>query len=145
MSMSTAPQISPETVRSAAGVIVGFQVAAFTLRINREIAVGDKGDKTWLPPADYVNLASMTITLVGFFIAPIVGIYGEPTAATALGLSLVLLACYPFALAGHYELFNREARTLPFPPFPHQEKVAIVITLLAVLAYIILVVTLRLP
>ncbi len=146
--MSTAGQISPDTVRSAAGVLVGFQVAAFTLRINREIEVGDRGGRTWLPAADYVNLVSMTVALVGFFIAPIMGFYGEPTAAKALGLSLVLLACYPYALAGHYELFpgarvepsTGEKRTRDY--CPRQEKSAITVTLLLVLAYLLLV-TLR--
>jgi hypothetical protein len=141
--MGTAGEISPDTVRSAAGVIVGFQVAAFTLRINREIEVGDRGERTWLPLADYVNLVSMTVALVGFFIAPIVGFYGEPTAAKALGLSLVLLACYPYALVGHYELFtgeDREDRTRDY--CPRQEKIAITVTLLLALAYLLLL-TLR--
>jgi hypothetical protein len=35
---------------AAAGVLAGLQITAFTLRINREIAVGREGDLTWLPP-----------------------------------------------------------------------------------------------
>lgn len=123
---------------SAAGVIVGFQVAAFTLRINREIAVGDKGDITWLPPADSVNLVSLTATLLGVFVAPIAGFYSVSTAAAVLGFAMILLVCYPFALAGHYELFNpRTSRS--HARFPLQEKVAIVLGGLLSVTYIILV------
>ena len=44
---------------SAAGVVGGFQVAAFTLRIHREIEVGSEDDLTWLPVADCLNLLSL--------------------------------------------------------------------------------------
>jgi hypothetical protein len=120
-----------------AGVIAGFQVTAFTFRLNRELQMGDHGAPTWLPPADYVNLASLAFTLAAVFVAPIMGIYGEPVAAQALGLSLVLLACYPFALAGHYELFHRRVRTPMY--FPRQEKIAIAVTVVVAVAYIVLV------
>jgi hypothetical protein len=140
-SMSTS-EITLANVWSAAGVIVGFQVAAFTLRINREVAVRERRGQTWLPVADYVNLASLAITLVGVFVAPIIGLYKEIPAARALGLALVLLACYPFAVAGHYELLTfKHPKIDPKDPdyFPRHEKVAIAITLFAILAYILLV------
>jgi hypothetical protein len=137
-SMSTAQQIPLATVWSAGGVIAGFQVAAFTLRMNREIAVGDQQRITWLPPADFVNLASLAITLLGVFVAPISGLYGEVSAAKVLGLSLILLACYPFSLAGHYELFNyRTGRSFGICPF--QERVSIAVTGILSVAYILLV------
>ena len=56
---------------SVAGVLVGFQVAALTLRVNREIDVGSSGDRTWLPVADCVNLLSLSVTLIGVFVLPV--------------------------------------------------------------------------
>jgi hypothetical protein len=47
---------------------VRFQIAAFTLRINREIDMVDAGEPTWLPAADLVNLLSLVVTLLGVFV-----------------------------------------------------------------------------
>jgi hypothetical protein len=58
------------TLWSAAGILVGFQVTALTLRVKREIDVGDRLDLTWLPPADLVNLISLATTLLGVIAAP---------------------------------------------------------------------------
>ena len=33
---------------TATAVLLGFQITAFTWRINREVAMGDKGYITWL-------------------------------------------------------------------------------------------------
>jgi hypothetical protein len=88
---------------SAAGFIVGFQVTAVTLRINREIAVGDRGVVTWLPPADLLNLVSLVVTLIGVFAAPALSVVSPDVAQLTSGFAVVLLAGYPLALAGHYE------------------------------------------
>jgi hypothetical protein len=136
--MSTAPDL--EHLWTAAGLIAGFQLTAFTIRINRAIGLGDQKKTARLPPADYVNLVSWAIILLGVFAAPISGLYGEVIAAKVLGFSFTLLACYPFSLAAHYELFNYRERS--FETFPFQEKVGIAVTGILGLAYIPLV-TLR--
>jgi hypothetical protein len=137
--VGAALQVQVPELWSAAGVIVGFQVTAFTLRINREIAMGDKKEVMWLPPADYVNLLSLMVTLFGVFVAPIMSLYGVSTAAAALGFAMTLLACYPFALAGHYKLFDpQNARKYP-KFFPSQEKIAVGLCGLLGITYIVLV------
>ena len=83
--------------------VVGFSVTAFIFRIGREAKKRDERFLYWLPPADFLLLGSLAVTLIGVFVLPILGA-GLSFALYALGLSLVLLAAYPFALAGHYEI-----------------------------------------
>jgi hypothetical protein len=65
------------TLWSAAGVLAGLQLTAFSLRITREITVGSKGARTWLPLAELLNLLSLLITVLGVFIAPVLSIGGS--------------------------------------------------------------------
>ena len=69
------------------------------------------------------------------FELPILGI-GVDFAANAFGASLILFAGYPFALAGHYELFkskDKEGRKGGHCPF--EEKVVLVVTVIALCLY----------
>lgn len=121
----------------AAGVLAGLQVTAFTLRINREIAVGGRGDVTWLPVADVLNLLSLVAIMLGVFISPVLGIGGAAVPGKAFGLAVLLLVGYPFALAGHYEMFNpRTSRTMTY--FPRQEQIVVSAVVVAVVVYVVL-------
>jgi hypothetical protein len=91
----------------AAGVLIGLQTTAFSARATREIRVGDRGDLTWLPPADMLNLASLVVTAVGVFVLPVLRIGSSALPREALGLGVVLAVGYPFGLAGHYDMYNR--------------------------------------
>jgi hypothetical protein len=135
--MSTAPDIPLEYLWTATGLIAGFQLTTFTMRITRAMDLGGQRMTARLPPADLVNLVSWAIILLGVFAAPISGLYSEVIAAKVLGFSLTLLACYPFALAGHYELFNYRQRS--FETFPFQEKVGIAVTGILGVIYILVV------
>ena len=117
-------------------------MGAFGFRIKREIEMRAIGATYWLPRADFVLLASLAIVLIGVFVLPVLGA-GAAFARYSLGWAFLLLAGYPFALAGHYDLLlgkvpkpiakEREAakRAGKDPPYrTHQENV--VLTLLAV-------------
>jgi hypothetical protein len=117
--------------------LAGLQITAFALRINREVAVGAQGDITWLPLADFVNLISLVVTMLGVFIAPVLGLGGATFPMKAFGLAVLLLAGYPFALAGHYEMFNpRTPRTMTY--CPRQERVVLTVVAVAVVSYVVL-------
>ncbi|MGW1716020.1 hypothetical protein [Streptomyces sp. NPDC002156] len=119
---------------TAAGVVSGFQVTGFALRINREIDVSGKGDITWLPPADILNLLSIAVTMLGVFVAPVLGIGGTTVPVKAFGLSVLLLAGYPFALAGHYDLFNpRTYRSWTY--CPRQERIVLSVVGVSAITY----------
>jgi len=122
------------TLWGAAGVLVGFQITALTLRISREISVGASGDLTWLPVADYLNLLSLSITLIGVFVLPVLDVIGQTAASRLFGLAALLLVGYALALAAHYEMYNpRTARSMTY--FPLQERVAVAAVAVAGLAY----------
>jgi len=120
---------------TAGGVLAGLQITAFTLRITREIAVGREGDITWLPLADALNLLSLLVTMLGVFIAPVLDIGGVALPAKAFGASVLLLTGYPFALAGHYDMYNfRTSRTMAY--CPTQERVVLAVVAVALVGYV---------
>jgi hypothetical protein len=51
--------MTDETVIRLVPPLLALQFASFGWRINREIAVGDAGRRTWLPLPDYINILSM--------------------------------------------------------------------------------------
>jgi hypothetical protein len=112
--VATAQGIGYGPVWTAAGIIVAFFGLAFTLRIKREADIRSRtiGKETvyWLPPAEFVMLASLVVVLIGVFVLPVLGA-GLEFARYALGWGFLLLAGYPLALAGHYEiLFGRVSK-----------------------------------
>ena len=121
---------------TAAGVLIGFQISSFGWRISREADV-DEAVPTWLPPADIVNLISMLVTAMGVFILPLLGLIPSELSQLAFGFAMLLFVSYPFALAGHYDMFHKGPRSFEY--FPRQEKIVIAIIAIAAVTYIILV------
>ena len=122
---------------TAAGVLLGFSVTSFMWRIAQEAHVADRGDISWLPPADIVNLAGMIVIVVGVFLAPLASVFTPRLAAWAFGLGALLFVGHCFALAGHYELYNnRTSRSYQY--FPVQERVVVIVLILVVIAYTVI-------
>jgi hypothetical protein len=122
-------------ILTAAGVLLGFQVTAFTWRVSREVEVG-KADLTWLPVADMLNLSSMLVVVLGVFVLPILNVANLNFMKHAFGFSLLLFVGFPFALAGHYDMYNRNS-TRSMRYFPLQEKIVFMIVLIVAVAYLI--------
>ena len=120
---------------TAAGVLIGFQVTSFVWRISREVEVGKQGDLTWLPPADILNLISMAVAMVGVFVLPILGLADLSFIRFSFGLAVLLFVGYPFALAGHYDMYNNKTPR-SFLYFPFQEKVVVAVIAILVTAYL---------
>jgi len=120
-------EINLSDIWTVAGFLIGLQFAAFTWRVSREIAVAERGDINWLPPADIMNLIAMVITFLGVFVLPIVGIENPNIPRLALVLSIVLFAGYPFALAGHYDLYTKGPRSYAYAT--KHEKIAVLVTI----------------
>jgi hypothetical protein len=120
---------------TAGGILLGFQLTAFHFRLSRELKFRDEGDITWLPWADLFSLISMLIMVLCIFLLPILGI-GLHIAANAFGVSLILFVGYPFALAGHYELFTKRGKdSRKGGHCPFQEKVVLAVTVLVIFFY----------
>ncbi len=124
---------------TAAGVLIGFQISSFGWRISREVEVSgsDGAVSTWLPPADILNLISMMITASGVFILPILGLISNEVSHLAFGFAMLLFVGYPFALAGHYDMYNKGRRSFHY--FPRQEKIVVAIIAVAAAGYIAIV------
>ena len=91
---------------TAAGVLLGFQITAFAWRIERET----RQKLVWLPPADYLNLLAMLVTVLGVFVAPIFGVASVQAARVFFGLATLLFLGHAVALAAHYELLFTRGR-----------------------------------
>ncbi|MFZ4401304.1 MAG: hypothetical protein ACOYO1_14795 [Bacteroidales bacterium] len=88
-----------------AGPLLGFQLTAFSFRINSELNSYDRTNR-WFPPADWSNILSMFITVCFVFCIPIAQHNYDLSIVTYwFGLALILFLFYPIALIGHYELF----------------------------------------
>ncbi len=115
--------VSLDQMASALFVLLGFQVVAFTWRLNRELDVRKTWDplkpsppvrsepdgkercagvENWFPPADCLNLLSMFLT-VAAILTMLMGCSMCWPNAFMRG-SLVLLVCHPIALLVHYGL-----------------------------------------
>ena len=120
---------------TAGGILLGFQLTSFHFRLSRELKFRDEGDVTWLPWADLFSLISMLIMVLCIFLLPILGI-GLTFAVNAFGVSLILFAGYPFALAGHYELFtSKDKKGRKGGHCPFEEKVVLVVTVIVLCLY----------
>ncbi len=121
---------------TAGGILVAFQTAALTLRVNREIDVGEARRVTWLPLADWINILSIGATLLGVFVAQALSLASPTTARVALAYAALLLAAYPLALAGHYDMLRPStARTWTY--CTTQEACAVTLTVAAATALVV--------
>lgn len=118
----------------AASILLALQATSFGWRINRESAASEKGEPTWLPVADIVNLFAMCVSVSCVFLAPILGIWSIDGAVRSFGLVLILTVGHAVSLAAHYELFKVGKRSNNY--FPLQEKFAVGATLALAVTYL---------
>ena len=120
---------------TAGGILLGFQITAFSWRVAEESKVAEKGDIVWLPPADYVNLLAMLVTVLGVFVFPAFDLASLRVVQVSFGLGTLLFLGHAFAIAGHYELFSR-GRKRSFVWWSRQEKVAMLVLAVVVVVYL---------
>ena len=94
-------------VWEAASILLALQATSFGWRINRELAASEKGEPTWLPVADIVNLIAMCISVACAFLVPILGIWSTSGAIRSFGLVLILVV-------GHAVSDGRSLRALQY-------------------------------
>jgi len=121
---------------SAAGFLIGLQLAAFSWRMSREISMAERGEVTWLPLAEVLNLVALVVAVIGVFLLPIAGYASLRVPRICLGVSLILFAGHALALAGHYDLLTKARPRGPRPWLPRQELVIVGITVLSIVAFV---------
>lgn len=133
--------VTQGNIWTAAGVLLGFQLAAFQFRLKRELDMADRQDfPVWLPFADMLNLAAFVVVAGGVYALPILGASNPALPRDALGLGVVMLAFYPFALVGHYKLFT-ERGPVQRGKCPWEELVVLIGAVLAVIVYLVVALT----
>ena len=118
---------------TAAAVLIGFQIAAFTWRINREITVEAEDERTWVTLADGLIGMSFLWVVVLVFAAPIKMAVSAELAARFMGVGLFLFAAHPFVLVGHYNLYCSWSKDECRPPVTKQEITAFLVSVVLVM------------
>lgn len=117
------------TAAGVAAIIAGFGSAVLVFRIQRESDMYKLGERTWIPWADRLLIASVVIALV-FVLLPL--IVSPATASTRVPLfsrallaaSIILLAGYVFSILAHYRLiFGGEREGPRINPEPAEEAI----------------------
>ncbi len=121
---------------TAGGILLGFEITAFSWRITQEFKVAERNDIVWLTPSDYLNLLAMLATSAGVFVLPALNIADVTLFRVLFGLAAILFVGHAFAFAGHYELYGR-VRRRSFSYFPFQEKLAIGMVLVLSMIYLV--------
>ena len=89
---------------TVAGVLAGFQIASLTWRINRELAMEEDEERTWVTIPDALVAASFALVVVAFA-ASLSDSWSIDVIAKLLATSAITFAASPFLLAGHYNLY----------------------------------------
>lgn len=115
-------------------VLVTLQFVAFGWRINREIAMGDEGHRTWFPIPDFINTFSLISAVWFSIIVPLkTGQFGM-LAKLALVIGYVFIAFHPISMAAHYRLWSKSGRSIyktqgkDFPYLTGQEAFCVCIS-----------------
>jgi hypothetical protein len=95
---------------TVASIIAGFGTSAFVFRIQRELEMSARGERTWFPVADALLLAAT----LGAYLALIVLLSEyrsvEVARSTLIAASVLALGYFPAVLA-HYRLVIGTTRT----------------------------------
>lgn len=113
------PLFEPANLLQAVGVILGFQITAFSWRISRELKIRGKAKinamvEIGMTPSDWLSIVSIVLNVLAILALTIVGSFAAATAI--FSASLVLFGAYPFAVLGHYDMFTRKRRSATFQP-----------------------------
>jgi hypothetical protein len=133
--------VAAGNIWQAAAVLLGFQLAAFTWRLQRELTMESEGETVWVPLADWLNLVAFVVVAGGVFLLPVLGDSNRTLPRNAFGLGVVILAFYPFALLGHYKLFRPREPFVKRPVCPWEEGIVLIGAALAVIGYIVAALT----
>jgi hypothetical protein len=94
-----------------------------------------------------LNLVSFVVVAGGVFVLPLLGVSNDALPRDALGLGVLILTFYPFALLGHYRLLRVPSEKFDDPDTHERgwltvrELVICAAAALAVIAYIIVAAT----
>lgn len=105
------------TLSTIASVIAAFSIAMIFYRVQREVAMHERGEIVWLPWADYLLLTAALLALFGV-ILPLVAAHPSSWAfrsipGPACSAATILVGLYPVAILAHYRIIFGTERTGP--------------------------------
>lgn len=92
--------------------LIALQFVAFGWRINREVVMEGKGERTWLPASDWLNIASLIAVSLCCVLRPIYTQEFGRLSRSVLAVGYVLIALHPVSQAAHYRLFSPKGRSV---------------------------------
>jgi hypothetical protein len=116
--------------------LIALQFVAFGWRINREVVMEGKGERTWLPASDWLNIVSLIAVTWCCMLRPLYTQDFGRLSKSVLAVSYVLIALHPVSQAAHYRLFSPKGRSIyekGAPWITDQEIASLLITLGAAL------------
>jgi hypothetical protein len=131
------------TLASIASIIAGFSVAMLYFRIQRELDMGQKGERNWIPWSDWLLIAAIMLSLL-LGIIPLLAMRMSSKAYLILPSSScagasILVAGYPLAILAHYRFILGGSRKGPrYNPEPAERWIVLATfaTSLAVFAWV---------
>ena len=103
------------TLANFASVIGAFGAAILIFRIQRELHMGEQGERVWIPLADWLIIIATLVSLL-LVIIPLVTVDAASPhylklPMAACGAAAVLVSGYVFAILAHYRIFFGRSRT----------------------------------
>ena len=138
--MSVQNQTPSTDLIAVAAIIFGFGITVFMFRIQREIAVKEKGWPNWIAWADYLVLFSIGLGLLAVVILLVIGPAksADALASAACTAALVLQAGYLPAILAHYRIEIGKNRTGPREKGePAERRFVYVSALIAVISVVL--------
>jgi hypothetical protein len=113
--------------------LIALQFVAFGWRINREVVMEGKGERTWLPASDWLNILSLAAVSLFCVLWPISTQDFGRVCRSVLAIGYVLIAMHPVSQAADYRLFSPKGRSVykEWPWITDQEIASLVLTLVA--------------
>ena len=128
-------------VAQGASIVAGFGATALVFRLQRHLEQlpNEPGDHSWIPVADWLLIAAMTIAVVGA-VVPLLMLNLTSTSLprASCAAACVLLVGYVFAVLAHYRLiFGAGIRYQTYPlefKVAKAEKVVTIVSVIIALA-----------
>ena len=127
--------IDPGVLVTVASITAGFGITVLFFRIDRELRMNERGERIWLPWADWLLLAatfaSLLLVLLPVILFPESEGLGSRLPTAGCAAATVGLAGYLFGILAHYRLLFGSARSGPRGNPEPSERIVVLATVIA--------------
>lgn len=127
------------TLATIASLITGFGTAMLLFRIQREVDMHSKGERIWIPWADWLLVATTILCLTAVLLPLVSGFFENRAAiqiaAASTSASILFVVGYIFSILAHYRLILGFGRTGPRTNPEPAEAVLVVASIVAAVLF----------